>query len=70
MGLETRREPWWIEGTEITHCDDGYSYTAPVGSYQPNGFGLYDMFGNISEWTADCADPGDPERDRHRASAG
>jgi formylglycine-generating enzyme required for sulfatase activity len=62
MGLEARREPWWIEGTEITHCDDRYPYTAPVGSYQPNGFGLYDMFGNVSEWTADCADAGDPER--------
>jgi formylglycine-generating enzyme required for sulfatase activity len=35
-------------------CNDGYVYTSPVGHYQPNAFGLYDMFGNASQWTADC----------------
>jgi len=35
-------------------CNDKRAYTAPVGSYRPNAFGLYDMLGNAWEWTADC----------------
>jgi formylglycine-generating enzyme required for sulfatase activity len=47
-------------GSEKTHlhwADDGYEYTAPIGSYPPNPWGLYDMIGNAREWVADWYAP-------------
>ncbi len=35
-------------------CNDKYPYSAPVGSFQANDFGLYDMLGNANEWLEDC----------------
>jgi sulfatase modifying factor 1 len=32
---------------------DGYEWTAPVGSFPPNGYGLFDMAGNVWQWTTD-----------------
>ena len=36
---------------------DGYERTSPVQTYEPNGYGLYDMIGNVWEWTTDWFSP-------------
>ena len=55
-GTETKY--WW--GNDIgtnrancyrNSCGDSFEYTAPVGSFAPNPFGLYDTAGNVWEWT-------------------
>jgi formylglycine-generating enzyme required for sulfatase activity len=77
-GLVQQRFPWGDELTPggVHRCnvwqgefpttntaEDGFVGTAPVRSYPPNGFGLYEMVGNVWEW---CADFFDPVFDRRR----
>ncbi|KRF21201.1 sulfatase modifying factor 1 (C-alpha-formyglycine- generating enzyme 1) [Nocardioides sp. Soil797] len=79
-GLESRRYPWgdelltedggwrcnvWQgEFPQRNDAEDGHLFTAPVHSFEPNGFGLWQMVGNVWEWSADLFDPSDPSGPR------
>jgi sulfatase modifying factor 1 len=67
-GLEQKRYPWGDtltpEGEHLCNiwqgefpnkntCKDGYAGTAPVDAFPPNGFGLYNVSGNVWEWCQD-----------------
>jgi formylglycine-generating enzyme required for sulfatase activity len=50
---EHRCNIWQGTFPTVNSRDDGYAGTCPVTTYEPNGYGLYNMAGNVWEWCSD-----------------
>jgi formylglycine-generating enzyme required for sulfatase activity len=63
-GGQPMANTWQGEFPLVNLLEDGFDGTAPVGSFPPNGYGLYDMAGNVWQWTVDWYE------ERHRVPGG
>ena len=64
-GTEAVTNDWPKGRTGLTDYNDGFPRTAPVGTFAPNGRGIYDLSGNVVEWTLSWH-PGDPNHPKFK----